>query len=185
MLHPHLRRKHQITHKGRVLVYYPEHPCAWKNGYIYLHRLVMENKLGRYLCTAEIVHHKNGDPLDNRLCNLTLMTNQIHSHQHTVERHKQQGTLLHRQKCAHCGKLFQPENNRRKYCGTSCHREAACVCKHPTADELAELVWRMPLCRIGAKFGVSGKAVEKWCVKMGIARPGRGYWAKQYAKNTK
>ena len=35
------------------------------------------------------------------------------------------------------------------------------------------------------KYGVSGKAVEKLCKKYNIAKPPRGYWAKQKVDTSK
>lgn len=54
-----------------------------KNGKnIYEHRYFMENKLGRKLDSNEIVHHVNGDKLDNRLENLEVILRADHNKHH-------------------------------------------------------------------------------------------------------
>ncbi len=49
----------------------------------------------------------------------------------------------------------------------------------PTREELAELLWTMPLTKIAAQFGVSGRAVTYWMVSYGLDKPPRGYWLKK------
>jgi len=74
---------HTIDKRGYVLVYMPEHPKADRN-YVFEHRLIMEQMLGRYLETREEVHHKNGITTDNRIENLELMTKSEHSRFHRL-----------------------------------------------------------------------------------------------------
>jgi len=50
------------------------------------HKLLMEEKLGRKLVIGEVVHHINGDKLDNSLDNLMAMSRSEHSRLHYPEK---------------------------------------------------------------------------------------------------
>jgi len=62
-----MRDKH-----GYVLVHMPEHPNANRHGYVREHRVVMEQKLGRFLDRKEVVHHFDGTTDNNVPENLGL-----------------------------------------------------------------------------------------------------------------
>lgn len=70
--HPCWRGGRIADKGGYILVHMPEHPFANAAGYVREHRLIMEQKLGRYLTPDEVVHHRNGRTDDNRLANLQL-----------------------------------------------------------------------------------------------------------------
>lgn len=59
---------------------------------IYEHRLIMEQHIGRQLTKKEHVHHLNGDKTDNRLENLSLMSQRehlaIHGHESKLGQRK-------------------------------------------------------------------------------------------------
>lgn len=101
-----------------------EHPNATKNGYVLLHRIIMENHLKRLLTKQEIVHHKDGNKKNNDLSNLELMEKSIHNKEHGLEKKRWYVKL----KCPQCNTLFiRPKNNsflnkKSKYscCSKSC-----------------------------------------------------------------
>ncbi|TFI51369.1 hypothetical protein BLD44_026675 [Mastigocladus laminosus UU774] len=51
--------------------------------------------------------------------------------------------------------------------------------ERPSKEELQKLVWEKPTTQIAKDFGVSDKAVEKWCKVYGVEKPPRGYWVKK------
>lgn len=82
------------ANKRYLMDYAPQHPhpisTAGKTKYILTHRAVMEKVLGRSLTSKEIVHHKNHNPLDNRIENLEVLTRSAHSRLHMIARRKNQ-----------------------------------------------------------------------------------------------
>lgn len=59
---------------GYILISLPTHPFA-KKGYVQEHRLVVEEKIGRYLTEKEVVHHLDGNRTNNKIENLMLFKN--------------------------------------------------------------------------------------------------------------
>jgi len=67
----------------------PDHPHGERRPdrdrkYVYLHRAVMENQLGRYLKPGEEVDHKDGDVTNNDPSNLVLRANGEHQRDHAL-----------------------------------------------------------------------------------------------------
>lgn len=81
--------------QGYILAYAPKHPNSHKDGYVMLHTILMEQKLGRYLNSNEVVHHINHNKQDNRIENLQLMTKFEHLSMHAKEKQeKRRNDLL-------------------------------------------------------------------------------------------
>lgn len=76
----------RTLHQGKYwLVYKPQRPCCDNKGYVREHRLVLEECLGRYLRKDELVHHKDGNTLNNNPLNLGLVNRSDHMKMHKQE----------------------------------------------------------------------------------------------------
>lgn len=71
-----------------IQVYAPDHPRTTKAGYMMEHRLIMEEKLGRYLEPDEVVHHIDGDKHNNHPDNLEVLTQKNHISEHFKNSHE-------------------------------------------------------------------------------------------------
>jgi hypothetical protein len=83
---PAYREKYQKTIKGKrdqrgpitryngyLMVRKPEHPHANGRGYVFLHRLIIEQSIGRVLEPKEVGHHIDGNVKNNHRENLMLL----------------------------------------------------------------------------------------------------------------
>lgn len=72
---------------GYIYSLAPDHPRANVRGYVLEHRLVAEHSLGRLLTECEVVHHIDGNRLNNSPDNLHVFASQSeHSKHHVAER---------------------------------------------------------------------------------------------------
>lgn len=71
-----LKNPRRVTANGYIEVYSPKHPYKSVRNSVLEHRLVMEQKIRRYLLPKEVVHHINGVKDDNRIENLQLFATQ-------------------------------------------------------------------------------------------------------------
>ncbi len=63
----------------------PPHPRRNSNDLYPLHRVIVENKLGRLLRENEVVHHKDHDKTNNSPENLHVMDRKQHTSEHETE----------------------------------------------------------------------------------------------------
>lgn len=103
------------------------------NGYAYrnkdhklVHRIIMEEHLGRKLDSKEVVHHINGIPADNRIENLELLGGGVGEH---ISKYHPCLPKKESKRCVGCSKTFH-RNKRNtshwrtlQYCNRQCYLE--------------------------------------------------------------
>lgn len=105
----------------RTKIYNPEHHRADKNGYVFRSIIAAEKALGKRLPNGAVVHHHNGNSMDDRNENLVICENKAyHMFLHKrIRAYKACGNSSWR-KCRICKKYDSPEN-------MYIHKIAGCV----------------------------------------------------------
>lgn len=100
--------------RGYWMILRPDHPNAESDGYIYVHRLVMSNYLGRPLVKGEEIHHKDGNIKNNKISNLQLLSKSEHS---SITNTYRERKLKDRSDdfCIECGSSETKEQNGRPH----------------------------------------------------------------------
>lgn len=177
------KQKRTITTNGYISVYCPEHPKAWANsGSILEHRLVAEKMLGRYLEDDEDVHHLDNDKTNNHPNNLLVLHRAQHTKLHSfLDNHYliPKPTSLFKNNfpvdfCLVCNeKIFSGK----KYCSPECYQKSTKKLPEDLTPEiLKDLVWSKPTSAVAKDFNVSDTSIAKWCKKLMVPKPPRGYW---------
>jgi len=107
----------------------PRHPKANAKGCYPLHRVLMENMLGRLLEPYEDVHHKDHDKFNNDVSNLEVLPHATHA-----ATHHPKATLM-QVSCGNCGEIIslKPHQYRVR---TKRARQGELTCSHKCSGQL-------------------------------------------------
>lgn len=148
-----------VNSNGYRLVRSPGHPNAWASGWILEHRLVMSDHLGHPLLPSEIVHHKDGNKLNNAVANLVTMPRPDHGKEHPSARRIDR---VHKA-CERCGNLFAKrkiaDHRKARYCSLRCVRTRATTAAQD--EQIRSLRKTMSLSALADRFGVSTMVIRR------------------------
>lgn len=82
------KHKPYITKEGYKQVYRPKDPDARPNGYTPEHRYIARKKYGNELTSDLIIHHVDGNKLNNDIDNLKMVTPKEHYKIHNSKKRK-------------------------------------------------------------------------------------------------
>ena len=64
--------------------------------------------------------------------------------------------------CKNCGKKFNPQNKKTKFCSTKCFNFSQRRVERPTKKEITNLLSKNSFVAVGKMFSVSDNTIRKW-----------------------
>lgn len=181
-----------ITKMGKYLcTFCPDNPRATKEGYVYIHVLVAEKKLGRYLSKEECVHHVDEDKYNNMEENIIVFkSNADHAAFHKGIEAVQDGDVwwCPNKKsyiiCPVCGEF---KSNKSKMCHTCRTLDGVrkkiekrlyqlnkninrIIFDEDFRSQLKKDIRSGNFSEVAKIYGVTDNAIRKWCDKYGLPR---------------
>lgn len=167
-----------FDHDGYEEVYFPTHPNASSIGTIFVHRLVAEDFLGRYLLPQECVHHIDGIKNHNNINNLWIFkTTSDHIKYHTAIKNGSDFTLQRIGGTYTCNIIVSKEYYVCPNCGGKKSRYAV-LCHSCTIqthnsslldkDTLSALLQTKSYTEIGRQYGMTGNGIKKIAKRYGL-----------------
>lgn len=162
---------------GYQMIYMPEHPSAYTSenwlGWVYEHRVVAEQTLGRPLRDGEVVHHLDCNRDNNSPENLVVLADQgMHIRLHhwidagcnIHESYKPKPSVYYgrpKPSCKVCGSVVADHFG--VYCSNECRAlDARKIKDRPTEELLIMRLQNSSYLQVGKDYGVSDNAVRKW-----------------------
>lgn len=160
---------------GYPVIYKPTSKHANRDGYMYEHTYVAEQKLGRELNNEEVVHHRDQNRNNNNPNNLIIFqTKSDHSsfHAHNCDEslllQLKNGTYtinyLKNNICPSCGKK---KDNHAELC-INCYKAQGAHNRkiditNLSREKLKNLIRTTSFVEIGKIYNVTDNAIRKWC----------------------
>ena len=118
--HPCWKGGRRKTANGYIEIHFPGHQRARKNGYVFEHIVVLEEKLGRQLKPNEQCHHIDGNKQNNDPDNLIPLD--IREHQLVTAYERRMKNMV---PCTMCNQLVykKPSEQRKRknhFCSRTC-----------------------------------------------------------------
>lgn len=161
-------KEEKIMSKYKAL-YFPSHHRATKDGYVYEHILIAEQKLGRLLNDGEVVHHIDENKMNNSIDNLIVFkTLADHTSYHKGSNIFLEGDVYVAEKkcsdkCPICGNKKYIKS---KMC-SNCNKNEKSK-SIPPKEELEQYLPNVNFTFLGNKYKVSCNAVKKWFKKYNL-----------------
>ncbi len=145
----------------------PNHSKARVDGYVYIHQLQAEKKLGRELNAKECVHHIDENKYNNDIDNLMIFkTKSDHTAFHSGCEVYLDGDVwvakTHKNNICPVCKTNTKDNHAEMCISCYLKKKSSNI---PSKEILMGLLLEYPMTQIGRMYGVSSNSVKKWCKK--------------------